>query len=69
MKVWPTLEDPVLDDVSLSLPAGTAVHIAGRNGVGKTTLLRVIAGLIRSEAGQVRLDGLDPEKDRLRIRS
>src|SRR5690348_1694405 len=49
----------VLDDVSIALPEGGLVTILGRNGVGKTTLLRTISGLYRPAAGQVRLDGRD----------
>jgi energy-coupling factor transporter ATP-binding protein EcfA2 len=42
-----------LDDVSLSVRAGEAVAVVGENGCGKTTLLRVCAGLIRPDAGRV----------------
>lgn len=49
----------LLADVSLVLPPGTAVVVAGPNGVGKTTLLRAILGLSRPEAGRVLLDGWD----------
>ena len=63
-KRWPGLSEPVLDGVDLALPAGTATVVAGRNGVGKTTLLRVIAGAILPESGTVRLGDLDPERDR-----
>jgi ABC-type multidrug transport system ATPase subunit len=62
-KQWP--KGPVvLDDVNLDLPAGTVTWIGGTNGAGKTTLLRVAAGLIRPDTGSIRLDGLDPERQR-----
>jgi ABC-2 type transport system ATP-binding protein len=64
-KHWRTLDHPVLDKVELDLAAGEAVHISGRNGVGKTTLLRIVSGLIMPDAGQVRVAGLGPETDRV----
>ena len=49
----------VLDDVSISIPAGRAAAIMGHNGAGKTTLLRVACGLLPVKRGQVLLDGED----------
>lgn len=61
----------LFDGLDLSLSAGEAVALTGRNGAGKTSLLRVVAGFIRPSAGQVRfLDAagaaLDPEEARAR---
>ena len=50
---------PVLRDVSFSARKGTCVCICGPSGVGKTTLLKVVAGLKKPEAGTVWLDGTD----------
>lgn len=44
---------PILQGVSLALPAGGVLILRGPNGVGKTTLLRVIAGLQPALSGQV----------------
>jgi ABC-type multidrug transport system ATPase subunit len=55
----------VLDRVDLRVEPGTAVHLCGRNGTGKTTLLRIAVGLIRADSGSVTLDGLDPVRDRV----
>jgi ABC-type multidrug transport system ATPase subunit len=63
-KSWPGRDRAVLDDVSLTLQAGSAVRVGGANGAGKTTLLRIAAGLIRPEAGRIRLGVLDVEDDR-----
>lgn len=49
---------PVLDGVSLSLPAGAFVALVGQSGVGKSTLLRILGGLTVPTAGQVWLDGM-----------
>ena len=46
-----------LDGVSLSVGKGTLVGLLGPNASGKTTLLRALAGLVRPEAGAIRLDG------------
>src|ERR1700736_918633 len=43
----------VLQGVSLELRAGELMHISGPNGTGKTTLLRVVSGLLRPEQGSV----------------
>jgi urea transport system ATP-binding protein len=50
-------ESQVLWDVDLIVPAGRVVCLMGRNGVGKTTLLKSIMGLRRSWAGSVSLNG------------
>lgn len=47
----------VLDRVSIRLPEGGLVAILGRNGVGKTTLLRTVSGLYRPAEGRILLDG------------
>ncbi|HUP34719.1 MAG TPA: urea ABC transporter ATP-binding subunit UrtE [Candidatus Limnocylindria bacterium] len=52
-------ESQVLWDVSLDVPAGSVVCLMGRNGVGKTTLLRSIMGLLPTRAGRVTFDGTD----------
>lgn len=44
-------------DVSFALAAGDALVVSGPNGVGKSSLLRVAAGLLRAEAGVVTRDG------------
>ena len=52
-------ETTVLQDVSLSVPKGERLAIVGRNGVGKTTLLKTVMGLTRLHAGSVHHDGTD----------
>jgi urea transport system ATP-binding protein len=49
----------VLFGVSLDVPDGSLVCLMGRNGVGKTTLLNAIMGLLPTLSGNVRLDGED----------
>jgi len=52
----------VLHGVNLSLAQGGRLALIGRNGVGKTTLLKSVMGLADVKAGQVRLDGQDITK-------
>jgi branched-chain amino acid transport system ATP-binding protein len=44
--------------VDLAVGAGEVVGVFGRNGVGKTTLLKTIAGWIRASRGEIRFDGM-----------
>jgi ABC-type multidrug transport system ATPase subunit len=54
----------VLEGGELAIDAGTLVGVCGANGTGKTTLLRICAGLIEPDGGSVRLYGLDPRRNR-----
>ena len=48
-----------LRGVTFGVPAGACVAVLGRNGAGKTTMLRSIMGLLPASAGRVLLDGVD----------
>jgi len=50
---------PALTGASIAVAAGEIVSIIGRNGVGKTTLLKTIIGLLRVTSGSIQLDGHD----------
>lgn len=52
-----------LDSVTVSVPRGVVHGLVGANGAGKTTLIRHVLGLLRAEAGSVRVFGLDPVAD------
>ena len=49
----------ILRGVSLALPAGTALGLLGRNGMGKTTLIRSLMGYVRAAEGSVKWHGAD----------
>lgn len=51
---------PVLSDFSLEVADGEFISVLGPSGVGKTTLLRILAGLDTAAAGVVRFDGFAP---------
>jgi urea transport system ATP-binding protein len=52
-------ESQILWDVSLEVGTGSVVCLMGRNGVGKTTFLKSIMGLLPARAGRITLDGVD----------
>jgi ATP-binding cassette subfamily B protein len=54
---YPGTSRRVLDDVSLSLPAGAVVAIVGENGAGKTTLVKLLAKMYEPTAGAILVDG------------
>ena len=49
----------VLNAVNLSVPRGRITCVMGRNGVGKTTLMKNVMGLLKAESGKVFLEGRD----------
>jgi branched-chain amino acid transport system ATP-binding protein/urea transport system ATP-binding protein len=49
----------VLDGLSLAIGRGESVALLGRNGMGKTTLMRTIMGHLKPSAGTIRFDGAD----------
>lgn len=51
--------EPVLQDVSFEVPRGSLLAVLGPNGVGKTTLLRCMLGLLPWTSGRTVLDGVD----------
>ena len=59
----------ILDDVSIEVPKAKVVCVMGRNGVGKTTLMRNIVGLEKASKGTVTLDGRDITKTPARKRA
>ncbi len=65
-KRWRADLPPVLEELDLTLEPGTRTWIGGRNGVGKTTLLRIAAGLIEPEAGRVTAWGFTARQNRIR---
>jgi ABC-2 type transport system ATP-binding protein len=64
VKRWGKNQPPTLNGIDLAIEPGQLVWVGGRNGVGKTTLLRVVSGLIGATEGEVRAYGLDPARDR-----
>ncbi len=55
---------PVLQDISFEVPAGTFLAVVGPNGVGKSTLINILAGLLQPQSGDVLLEGADLRSSR-----
>lgn len=51
---------PLFRDLSMQLEMGNIYGLLGKNGAGKTSLLRILAGLLYSELGQIEVNGHDP---------
>lgn len=60
-------QSPVLRDVTLAVPKGDLACIVGPNGGGKTTLLRLMLGLLKPQCGEIRLFDLPPREARKRL--
>ena len=58
----------VLQNISLTIPAGQTFALLGCNGAGKTTMIRILLGLIPADSGSVQVGGLDPASDPLKVR-
>jgi ABC-2 type transport system ATP-binding protein len=58
----------VLRGVSLQVPRGSIFGFLGRNAAGKTTTIKILLGLLRPDVGTCRINGLDSQKDAMKVR-
>jgi ATP-binding cassette subfamily B protein len=56
---YPGTDRTVISGLDLDINAGEVIGLVGRNGVGKTTLIRLLTGLYRPDAGRITVDGAD----------
>ncbi|HVE93979.1 MAG TPA: ABC transporter ATP-binding protein [Acidimicrobiales bacterium] len=56
---YPGTDRPVLENISVSLPAGAVVAVVGENGAGKTTLVKLLCKLYEPTTGRITVDGVD----------
>lgn len=52
-----------LDSLDLTVEAGETICLLGANGAGKTTTLNLLLGFVAPDAGEVRVDGIDPARE------
>lgn len=52
-------DTPILHDIDLTVDHGEVVGVMGKNGVGKSTLVKTVVGLLSATAGQITIDGTD----------
>ncbi len=64
---YPDSDRAVLDDLSLTIPAGQSVAFVGENGAGKTTMLKLLAGFYEPTGGRILIDGVDLADTDLRV--
>jgi zinc transport system ATP-binding protein len=55
-------QQPVLENIDLAIAQGTTLGLIGPNGGGKTTLMKLMLGLLQPTAGNVRIGGLEPRR-------
>ncbi|MEI8207968.1 MAG: ATP-binding cassette domain-containing protein [Methylococcales bacterium] len=67
-KIFPRAEKPALTNLSATLLPGRITGLVGPDGAGKTTLIRLMAGLLTPTSGTIRITGLDPIEDATPLR-
>jgi urea transport system ATP-binding protein len=60
---------PILRDITFDLPKGECLCVLGRNGVGKTTLMRTIMGLTDRATGSIKINGTDVTESPTHLRA
>jgi energy-coupling factor transport system ATP-binding protein len=65
---YPGSERPALSGIGLELRRGEYVGVVGPNGGGKSTLVRLLNGLLRPDSGRIRVSGHDPATEPFEVR-
>ncbi|CDM90806.1 ATP-binding cassette domain-containing protein [Xenorhabdus bovienii] len=68
-KTFPGLEIPAVSHLNAEIQGGSVTGLVGPDGAGKTTLIRMLAGLLKPDNGNIKIMGLDPIKDSVEVRS
>jgi ABC-2 type transport system ATP-binding protein len=62
-KVFPKAAQPALEEVTAKIKSGKVTGLVGPDGAGKTTLMRLMAGLMEPTSGEITVQGLHPIRD------
>lgn len=68
-KVFPGSKKPALEDVTAVVRPGQLTGLVGPDGAGKTTLMRLMTGLLPATSGSISVDGCDPIRDAEKLRA
>ncbi|CDL83103.1 ATP-binding cassette domain-containing protein [Xenorhabdus szentirmaii] len=68
-KTFSGLETPAVSHLQAEIQGGSVTGLVGPDGAGKTTLIRMLAGLLKPDSGNIEIMGLDPIKDSVQVRS
>lgn len=63
------LDSPAVESLTMDINGGSVTGLVGPDGAGKTTLMRMLAGLLKPDAGHIRVMGLDPIQDSIAVRA
>ncbi|EEG84018.1 hypothetical protein PROPEN_04790 [Proteus penneri ATCC 35198] len=55
------MENPAVSSLTATITGGSVTGLVGPDGAGKTTLIRMLAGLLKPDAGDIRILGMDPQ--------
>ncbi|MCA6220145.1 ATP-binding cassette domain-containing protein [Photorhabdus antumapuensis] len=67
-KIFPGLNNPAVSSLTAEIYGGSVTGLVGPDGAGKTTLIRMLAGLLKPNSGSIEIMGLDPIKDGVQVR-
>ena len=57
---YPNKQTPAIEDITLTIPAGTSIAFVGPSGAGKTTMIDILLGVLNSDSGSVFISGVPP---------
>ncbi|NRN28303.1 ATP-binding cassette domain-containing protein [Photorhabdus heterorhabditis] len=67
-KTFPGLNNPAVSSLTAEIYGGSVTGLVGPDGAGKTTLIRMLAGLLKPDSGSIEIMGLDPIKNGVQVR-
>ncbi|TDB62661.1 ATP-binding cassette domain-containing protein [Photorhabdus khanii] len=67
-KTFPGLNNPAVSSLTAEIYGGSVTGLVGPDGAGKTTLIRMLAGLLKPDSGSIEIMGLDPIKQGVQVR-